>query len=89
MQTEAQENLPLKEVSAGEPYRVRRVAPRADNLIDGSRHGSVDVSQGLYRTCSMHYRMEFWRSVLNEIEASDTGAMITAVRGVVYRRSMM
>jgi hypothetical protein len=46
MQTEAQENLSLKEVSAGEPYRMRRVAPRANNLIDGSRHGSVDVSQG-------------------------------------------
>jgi hypothetical protein len=42
MQTEAQENLPLKEVSAGEPYRVRGVAPRANNLIDGSRHGSVE-----------------------------------------------
>jgi hypothetical protein len=23
----------------------------------------------------MHYRMEFWRSVLNEIEASNTGAI--------------
>lgn len=46
MQTEAQENLPLKEVSAGEPYRVRGVAPRADNLIDGSRHGSVGCFTG-------------------------------------------
>jgi hypothetical protein len=94
MQTETQENLPLKEVSAGEPYRVRRVAPRANNLIDGSRHGSVECFTWVYRTSSMHYRTEFWRSVLNEIEASDRraihrigGGVITAVRGVVYRRS--
>jgi hypothetical protein len=74
MQTEAQENLPLKEVSAGEPYRVRGVAPRADNLIDGSRHDFVGCFTGVYRTSSMHYRTEFWRSVLNEIEASEREA---------------
>jgi hypothetical protein len=46
MQTEAQENLPLKEVSAGQPYRVRGVAPRTDHLIDGSRHGFVECLPG-------------------------------------------
>ena len=38
MQAEAQEYLPLEEVPAGEPYRMRGVAPPADNLMDRSRH---------------------------------------------------
>jgi hypothetical protein len=46
MQTEAQQDLPLEEVSAGEPHRVRGVTPRADNLIDGSRHCSVGYFLG-------------------------------------------
>jgi hypothetical protein len=41
MQTEAQKNLPLKEASAGEPYRVSGAAALADNLIDVSRHCTV------------------------------------------------
>lgn len=41
MQAEAQEYLPLEEVPAGEPYRMRGVAPPADNLMDRSRHYSV------------------------------------------------
>jgi hypothetical protein len=46
VQTKAQEDLPLEEVSAGQPYRVRGVAPRADHLIDGCRHGSVECLPG-------------------------------------------
>jgi hypothetical protein len=41
MQAEAQEYLPLEEVPAGQPYRMRGVAPPADNLMDRSRHYSV------------------------------------------------
>jgi hypothetical protein len=41
VEAEAQQNLPLKEVSAGNPYRVSGAAPFADNRIDGSRHCSV------------------------------------------------
>jgi hypothetical protein len=46
MQAETQQNLPLEEVSSGKANGVRGVAPRADNLIDGSGHGSVGCLQG-------------------------------------------
>ena len=51
MQAETQQNLPLKEVSAGNANGVRGVAPRADNLIDGSGHGSVGCFHG---GCTAH-----------------------------------
>jgi hypothetical protein len=46
MQTEAQEYLPLEEVPAGEPYRMRGVAPPADNLMDRCRHYCVGYFLG-------------------------------------------
>jgi hypothetical protein len=46
MQAETQQNLPLEEVSAGKANGVRGMAPRTDNLIDGSRHGSVRCFHG-------------------------------------------
>jgi hypothetical protein len=61
MQTETQQDLPLKEVSAGDANCVRGVALCANNLIDGSHHGSVDIFTGVNCTCSMHYWAEFWR----------------------------
>ena len=46
MQAETEQNLPLEEVSSGKANGVRGVAPRADNLIDGSGHGYVGCLQG-------------------------------------------
>jgi hypothetical protein len=46
MQAEAQEYLPLEEVPAGEPYRMRGVAPPADNLMDRGRHYCVGYFLG-------------------------------------------
>jgi hypothetical protein len=46
MQAETKQNLALEEVSAGETNGMRGVALCADNLIDGSGHGSVGCFHG-------------------------------------------
>jgi hypothetical protein len=69
MQAEAQEYLPLEEVPAGEPYRMRRVAPPADNLMDRSRHYSVEYFLGILLHMKYALQAVFWRSVLKQVGA--------------------
>jgi hypothetical protein len=42
VQTQPEQDFPLKEVSTGKPYRVRGMAPGANNLMDVSRHSSFN-----------------------------------------------